>query len=162
MTATKTNFGISTAIPNFTLAGLNSSSTAGRGSAVIDNTSNLFESIMVTIGVKTTGTLANDKCCYIYVYGSEDGTNYNASSAEAVGTDVAVTPDVPTNMSPPVILYCPVGAGATYRTVFDVVKVLGFIPRKWGIVLRNYTGQALDSTESNHQKTYTGIGTTIA
>jgi hypothetical protein len=119
---------------------------------------------MVTIGVKVSASaLANDKCCYIYVYGSEDGTNYNASSVEAVGTDIAVTPDVPSNMSGPVILACPAAAsGAVYRVVFDVVKVLGFIPRKWGLVLRNYTGQALDATEANHQKTYTGVGTTIS
>ena len=127
----------------------------------VDNTANLYESIIATVGVKTSATaLANDKGVYVYVYGSEDGTNYNASGAEAVGTDAAVTLDSTTNMVLAGFINCPT-TSQTYRIIFDVIQVLGFVPRKWGIVVRNYTGQALDSTEGNHQKTFTGVGRTI-
>jgi hypothetical protein len=160
MADTKAKFGTSTAI-TCTLASLASSATAGRGCLAVDNTTTAFESIPCTVGVKTSASaLANDKGVYVYAFGSEDGTNYNASSAEAVGTDAAVTLDAPINM-PYVFLATP-AVSTTYRIVFDVVQVLGFIPRKWGIVVRNYTGQNLDSTEGNHQKTFTGVGRTIA
>lgn len=162
MAVTTITYGASTSI-TCTLASLASSATAGRGCAVVDNTTNKFDDALLTIAVKTSASaLANDKACYIYLYGSEDGTVYNASSAESVGTDAAVTPDSPGNMRGPYILNCP-ASSTTYRTVISVASAFGGImPRKWGFVLRNYTGQALDSTEANHQKTYTGVTETIA
>lgn len=114
---------------------------------------------MLTIAVKTSASaLANDKACYVYIYGSEDGTVYNGSSAEAEGTDAAVTLDSPSNLKGPFVINCP-ASSTTYRLVIGSVAAVfgGVLPRKWGFVLQNFTGQALDSTEGNHQKTYTGI-----
>ena len=162
MASVKVAYGTSTAI-TCTLASLASSSSAGRGCAAVDNTSNLFDDALVTVAVKTSSSaLANDKACYIYVYGSEDATNYNGSSAEAEGTDAAVTLDSPTNLLGPVVLACP-ATSTTYKTVFAIAQFFGGnMPRKWGVVVQNYTGQALDSTEGNHQKTYTGVTYTVA
>lgn len=152
-------YGTSTSI-TCTLASLASSATAARGCTAIDNTSNLFQDVDVTLAVKTSSSaLANDKACYAYFFASEDGTNYGASSAEGVGTDGAVTLDSPTNMKGPVTISCP-AISVTYKTVVRLSSLFGFLmPRKWGFVLRNYTGQNLDSSEGNHQKTYTGIQT---
>jgi hypothetical protein len=36
----------------------------------------------------------------------------------------------------------------------------GIMPRKWGFVIQNFTGQVLDATEGNHQKTYSGVSYT--
>lgn len=155
-TTDKILYGTSTAI-TCTFASLASSATAGQGCAAVDNSTNLFDDALLTIGVKTAGTQGSDNACYIYLFGSEDGTVYNASSAEAVGTNAAVTLDSITNLKGPFVLSCPVTA-TTYRTVISVASAFGgVLPRKWGFVLRNYTGAALDSTEANHQKTYTGI-----
>lgn len=155
-------YNTSTAI-TCTLASLASSATAGRSCAAVDNTANLYVDALVTVAVKTSASaLANDKACYIYVYGSEDATAYNGSSAEAEGTDVAVTFDSPTNLKGPIVLSCP-AVSTTYKTVFSVAQFFGGnLPRKWGFVLQNYTGQALDATEGSHQKTYTGIQYTNA
>lgn len=162
MTTDKLAYGSSTAI-TCTLASLASSSSAGRGSAAVDNSSNLFDDALVTVSIKTSASaLANDKACYIYVYGSEDGTLYSGSSAEAEGSDAAVTLDSPTNLKGPIVLACPASA-TTYRQVFSVAQFFGgVLPKKWGLVVQNYTGQALDATEGNHQKTYTGITWTNA
>ena len=151
-------YGTSTAI-TCTLASLASSSTAGRSCVAVDNTTNKYDDAMVTIAVKTSASaLANDKACYVYVFGSEDGTVYLGSSAEAEGTDIAVTFDVPTNLKLAATISCP-ASSVTYRAVIGSIASLfgGVMPRKWGFVLQNYTGQALDATEGNHQKTYTGI-----
>ena len=162
-TTDKIAYATSTAI-TCTLASLASSATAGRGSAAVDNTSNLYDDAMLTIAVKTSASaLANDKACYVYLYGSEDGTVYTGSSAEAEGTDAAVTLDAPTNLRGPYVLVCP-ASSVTYRLVIGSVAGAfgGVLPRKWGFVLQNYTGQALDSTEGNHQKTYSGVTYTNA
>lgn len=156
-TTDKIAYGSSTAI-TCTFASLASSSSAGRGSAAVDNSSNLFDDALVTVAVKTSASaLANDKAVYVYVYGSEDGSVYNGSSAEAEGTDAAVTLDSPTNLRGPIVIACP-ASSTTYRVVFSVAQFFGgILPKKWGLVVQNNTGQALDGTEANHQKTYTGI-----
>ena len=65
-------------------------------------------------------------------------------------------------MRGPVVVACAT-TSTTYKVVFTVAQFFGgTLPRKWGFVLRNYTGQALDSTEGNHQKTYSGITYTVA
>jgi hypothetical protein len=38
----------------------------------------------------------------------------------------------------------------------------GILPRKWGIVVRNYTGFALSATEGDMSYTYTGTYYTSA
>jgi len=154
-------YGTSTAI-TCTLASLASSSTAGRSCVAVDNGSNEFDDALLTIAVKTSASaLANDKACYIYIYGSEDGTVYGASSAEAVSTDVAVTLGVPSNMRGPFVLSCP-AVSVTYRAVIPIASFFGgVLPRKWGFVLQNYTGQNLDASEGSHQKTYTGVTYTV-
>jgi hypothetical protein len=142
-----------------TLASLASSSTAGRSCAAVSNSTNLYDDAILTVAVKTSASaLANDKACYIYPYGSGADGIYSGSSAEAEGTDVAVTFDSPTNLSGPVSLYCP-ASSVTYRRVMGAVASLwgGVMPYGWGEVLQNYTGQALDSTEGNHTKDYTGV-----
>ena len=151
-------YATSTAI-TCTLASLASSSTAGRSCVAVDNTTNKYDDAMLTVAVKTAaGALANDKACYVYIFGSEDGTVYSGSSAEAPGTDIAVTFDAPTNLKGPFAISCPASA-TTYRLVVGSIATVfgGVMPRKWGFVLENFTGQALDATEANHQKSYTGI-----
>lgn len=162
MTTDNIAYGTSTAI-TCTLASLASSATVGRGCAAVDNGTNKFDDALLTIAVKTSASaLANDKCCYIYLYGSEDTTTFDGSSAEAVGTNAGVTVDSPTNLKGPFVLSCP-ASSTTYRKVIAVASAFGGVmPVKWGFVLVNYTGQALDSTEGNHQKTYTGVTYTNA
>lgn len=154
-----------TATITSTFASLASSATAGRGSATVDNTTNLYIDASLTIGVKTSSsTLANDKACYVYLWGmTGDASTPSGSSAEAVGTDIAVTIDSPTNLKLAGVINCP-ASSQTYRLTIGSVAAYfgGIMPQKWGFVLRNYTGQALDSTEGNHLKTYSGITFTNA
>jgi hypothetical protein len=121
-----------------TLHELASSATAGRGSTAIDNSSNLYLDALVTLTVKTANAaMANDKAVYLYAYGSEDGTNYEDAFG---GSDAAHTP---LNLKLIGVLDCQT-QNVTYRGVFSVAQAFGgILPRKWGIVVRNYTGQAL-------------------
>ena len=151
----KTAFGTSTAM-TITLASLASSATAGRESTVVDNTTNKFIDALVYVQCKLqTGTPANDKAIYVYAYGSEDGTNYTDN---ATGSDAALTQRVPTNLILIGRIECPDSGALTYKGVFSVAQAFGgFLPRKWGVVVRNYTGVTLSATGGDHAVTYTGI-----
>ena len=160
-TTDKISYGTSTAItcslaPGGT--GLASSATVGRCSTAVDNTTNLFDDAIVTVSIKTgSGSMANDKAVYIYVYGSEDGTNYEEEESNSPATDGSYTINAPTIFRGPIVI--PVlTAAKIYTKVFTVANMFGGVmPRKWGIIIINFTGQALDTTEANHIKSYTGI-----
>ncbi|MGH7743852.1 MAG: hypothetical protein ACREQ5_03415 [Candidatus Dormibacteria bacterium] len=141
-----------------TIGGLAASATVGRSSAAIDNTSNLYDDALVTVQIKTgTGAPGGDKAVYVFVYGSEDGTNYEQEESNSPASDAGYTINSPTIFkqaaSLPVLT-----AAKTYLKVFTVAKFFGgVLPRKWGIIVVNNAGQALDATEGNHLKQYTGI-----
>jgi hypothetical protein len=150
-------FGTSTGL-TITLNSLASSATAGRESTVVDNSSTLYVDALVTVIVDlAAGAPANDQAVYVYAYGSEDGTNYTDN---ATGTDAAITLRTPTNLRLIGIINTPVD-GAVYPQVFTVAHVFGgVLPRKWGIVVRNYSGQAFAG--SGNSASYSGVYANVA
>ena len=144
----KIAYGASTAI-TITLNGLASSAAEGRESTAIDNTINKSLDVLVAVTLKAAdAALANDKAAYVYAYGSEDGNNY---SDLATGLDAAHTPKVS-----PLIKIIPLEQNVSQRVIFAIAQAFGGVmPRKWGIVVRNYSGQAL--TAAGNSVSYTGI-----
>jgi hypothetical protein len=160
MASIKTEYGTSTAL-TMTLASLGSHATDGWESAVVDNTSDKFIDALVQVKVKTSASaLADDKAVYVYAYGSEDGSTY---TDPATGSSAAISLAVPTNMRLIGVIPCP-AVSTTYESQPMSVAAAfgGILPRKWGIVVRNYTGQALDSTEGSHSYKYSGVYYTSA
>jgi len=152
----KLAYASSTAIP-ITLASLASSATAGREGTASDNGTNLYIDALVQVKVKLqTGTPVNDKAVYIYVYGSEDGTTYTDNAS---GTDAAITLRDPPVMALLGAISCPDSGALTYESQpMSVAQAFGgILPRKWGIVVRNYTGVAFSATEGDHSAKYTGV-----
>ena len=142
-----------------TLNCLASSSTAGRGSVAVDNTTNLYDDALVEVVLKTaaTSTPANDKAGYIYVFGSADGNTYDGSSNENVGTDAAVTIDSPTNLKGPIPIVL-LNSNSTYKKSFSVAAFFGGVmPLKWGVVVQNYSGMPLTGTVTDHFVAYVGV-----
>jgi hypothetical protein len=155
----KQAFGASTAI-TITLNSLASSATAGRESTAVDNGTDKFSDALLSVSAKlAAGTPANDKAIYVYGYASEDGTNY---TDPATGADAAVTTvRVPTNLVLIGVIMAPDSGALTYKGVFSVAKAFGgVLPRKWGVVIRNYTGVAFDTT--GNSVTYSGVYHTSA
>jgi hypothetical protein len=155
-------FATSTAI-TCTLASLASSATVGRQSTVIDNSSNLYIDALVTIGIKTSASaMGSDKAVYIYVAGSEDGTNYDCDDAAIGATDASYTINNPSNLRLGAVINT-LTSSKTYFRTFSVAALFGGVmPRKWALVVVNTSNQALDSTEGNHTKSYSGITYTNA
>jgi hypothetical protein len=134
---------------------------AARQSTAVDNTSNLYLDAMVQAKFKlASGSPANQKIIYLFVYGSEDGTNYTDN---ATGSDGALTLRVPTNMKLGDIIQTPDSGALSYVcNPFSVASCFGGVmPRKWGVVIANLTGLAFDSTGGNHYVTYTGLTQTV-
>lgn len=144
----KKAYGTSTAI-TITLTSLAHSENAGRESTAVDNGTNKFIDALVQVKVKlAAGTPSGDRAVYVYAYGSEDGTTYTDN---ATGSDADITLTDPRNMKVIGVIYCPAAGALTYESQpMSVAKAFDWsLPRKWGIVVRNHTNVALDTTGSS-------------
>ena len=160
MASTSIIYGTSTAI-TITLNSLGDSATVGRQSTVIDNTSNLYDDAEVTVILKTSGTMATPFAAFVYLFGSEDGTNYTQDDGVMGASDAAYTVNAASNLKGPFVISVPTTAKIYNAVIGSVASFFGGnMPRKWGIVVVNDSGAALDST--GNSASYTGIKTTIA
>lgn len=150
------------------LQSLASSATAGWGGGVVDNTSDLFLDVLVTITLDPANTAAaNSKAFFVYAYG---GTNTNdvgttgASSGGAAGSQGALTfPDVTANpVNLPLLGVIPyVSADVTLERTFSLAQAFGgVLPPFWGVALVNHSGAALAS--SGNTVKYRGVYATVA
>jgi hypothetical protein len=114
-----------------------------RQSTVIDNSTNKFIDALIQVTAKTAGSgTSSTGYIAVYMYMTADGgTTY---SDGATGSDGSITLTVPPNMRLIGILNC-VANSATYKGVFQVAAG-GQLPEKWGIVIENKTGGALDAS----------------
>lgn len=140
-----------------TIASLANASS--RESTVIDNGTTLFLDVKIALKIKTnaSGTSTTGRVD-VFAYGTADGTNY---SGGATGTDAAFT----ANLDQLVYLgSVPAVANATtYTALFSLSRGFGHggIPAKWGIVIQNNSGAALDATGGNHSAVYQGVYATV-
>lgn len=137
-----------------TLASLANASM--RQSAEVSNTSNKFTDAAIA-GKITTGTSpTNNNTITVFAYGG-DGTN---RSGGASGSDAAYTP-AGEDAQLKVLLVIPVTATSNQTYEFYVGGLAqyfgGVLPEKWGVVVSNDSGVALNSTAGNHEIYYQGI-----
>jgi len=130
-----------------------------RQSTAVDNSTNLFMDALVSVKVKTgaSGGDAGD-VIKVYAYGSVDGgTTY---SGECTGTDGSIS----TNRNLSLLYVIKANAATTtfYSPPLSVASAFGgTLPQKWGIVVENSTGAALDGTGGNHSVQYQGVYATV-
>lgn len=137
------------------LAGL-AANSARQGIAIDNSTTRYIDAMMYFAIQLQTGTPAGDRSLLFWFYGSEDGTNFGDN---ATGSDAPITLRSPNNFRGPFATFTPDAGGLVYRTYIPSVASFfgGNMPRRWGVVIENRTGIALNLTESNHIKTWTGI-----
>ncbi|MCZ2077901.1 MAG: hypothetical protein LC130_23220 [Bryobacterales bacterium] len=152
MTTLAASYGTSTAF-TITLNSLAASASAGRESTAIDNTSNLYVDALVSVWL-TLAAGTPSLGIYVYVYGSEDGTNYPDA---ITGSDAAYTLKSPTNLTLLKPIWTATSGGLLWRmNPMGIAWAFGgILPRKWGIVVLNNTSRAAAS--SGNGATYTGI-----
>lgn len=143
----KAAYGAEQTMTTTNLQALASSATAGWQSAVVDNTSDLFEDALVQVVLDFENTApANDKQVYVYAYAGLNTTYTNP----ATGSEGTITlPSIASNAQNlrliGTIPYTTQGEVAE-SYVFSVASGFGFLPPKWGIVIMNYSGAALASS----------------
>ena len=134
-------------------------SGSSRESTAVVNTANLFMDVKLQVKIKTNaaGTSATGAVNVFAYATADDGTTY---SGGATGTDAAYT----ANKDQLIFLgSIPAVANATtYVGLFSLARAFGYggIPAKWGIVVDNQSGAALDASVG--AAVYQGINATVA
>jgi len=143
---TKTNVTI-------TLASLADSS--GRQSDSVSNNTNKFSDVLVSGFITTGATPAADSTFGIYAFGSANGGL--VFSDGATGTNGAWT----NGDNARLLALIQTDNSATTAYEFGPYSIAaafgGHMPTDWGIGIENTTGDALDSTGSNHEIHFVGI-----
>lgn len=145
---------------------LASSATAGRESAIVDNTSDRYDSIDLHIKVKTgAGTPGVDGVLYVWAYrtilnvAGDTELLPSGVSGSATANDATITAEEDKLYFVGAIKLP--AASSTYAKVFNLAPVFGGImPRKWGIVVRNYSNLVLSATEADCSAVYYGTNIT--
>jgi len=136
-----------------TLASLADSS--GRQSTGVDNSTTKYVDVLVSGFITTGAAPTTDSTFSIYAFGSANaGGTY---SDGATGTDGAWT----NGDNAKLIAVIQTDNSATTAYEFGPYSIAapfgGHVPEFWGIGIENNTGDALDSTGSNHEIHYVGI-----
>jgi hypothetical protein len=156
-------YGTATAI-TCTLASLAASATAGRESAAVDNTSNLYVDYMLGGKITVGTTPTNNTQVEVWINGSYDGTTWAGGAA---GSDAALTPVQQAKSYMRLGAILPVTAttsNVTHAFVIGSIANLfgGVCPIKWSVFVLNNSGVALNATAGNHELKYQGIQYTSA
>jgi hypothetical protein len=153
----KLAFGTVTAMTVTNLNSLASSATAGWQSAVVDNTSDLYEDAHVQVVVDMANTSpANDKTLYVFAYAGLE-TTYTDPASGSEGT-ITLTNITTTGQNLKLIgtLAYETADMVIESAVFSVAAAFGgILPRKWGLVIINYTGAAIAG--SGNTVKWTGV-----
>lgn len=133
-----------------------SNAGAGRQSTLVDNTTNLYLSAIVSVSLKMGTTPTANTLSYVYLIRSNnDGTPLIDDGAGA--SDAALTV---VNASLLGVLLCPSATtGAQITKNFDT-SPLGPLGPKWGICVINSTQVALSA--SGHTASFIGRTQTVA
>jgi hypothetical protein len=144
----KDKFGTSTAL-TVTLASL--ANSAGRQSTLVDNTTSRYQDLLLLVNIKTANTPTPNSIAEVYLIRSDnDGTEHRDDGAGT--SDAALTP-LNAQLVGALRSSGAPGTGETLKGSFLVHRP----GPEWGVVVFNRTGQALDSTGSNHWVRYIGL-----
>lgn len=146
----KDKFSTSTAL-TITVASLADGS--GRQSTLIDNGTARYQDLLIYVKLKT-GTTAptGNSACEIYLLrGDKDATTDHISDGGGT-TDAAITP-----LNAPLIGVVRVKSSPAAGDVLYGEFLVHRPGPKWGIAVKNNTGQTLDATGTNHWVRYIGL-----
>lgn len=126
--------------------GLAASTTVGRASTVIDNSTNLDEDALIGGVFQTAaGSPSSSKSVSVYVYSEVDATPHYTDGVS--GSDAGFTRTDPPNLILLGVVNLIAGATNYYFGQWSVAQAFGgTLPSAWGVVVCNDTGLALGGT----------------
>jgi hypothetical protein len=128
------------------LHSLASSATTAWASAIIDNTSDLYEDALVQVVLDFANTApANDACAYVFAYGGiESGVYSNpVSGSEGTVTLTTIVSNPQAFRQIGIIPYTTQNEVAESQPMSVAGAFGGVLAPYWGIVVVNYSGAAL-------------------
>lgn len=140
----KSSYGTSNQAITCTITSL--ANNGQRGSASIDNTTNLFLDALVHVKVKSNASgTGSTGSVNVYAYGTADGgTTYSDS---VTGTDAGQTLTSPPNLRLIGVINVVANATTYNGGPFSVAQAFGgILPDHWGIVIENKTSATLDAS----------------
>lgn len=152
---------------SITLASLATSATlvAGRQSAVVDNSSNLYLDAILS-GQITTGTSPTGGRIEVWAWGllkqASSAETYPVAGASALGaSDAAATFDVEQKRALALASVIAVNTTSDRAYAVNPVSVAslfgGALPMFWGVFVTHSTGVNLNATAGNHWLHYLGV-----
>lgn len=140
-----------------TLTAASLANGAYRQSAVIDNSSNLYMNAQVSGSIQTGTNPTAGTLITLFAYANINDTLYTAGCS---GSDAAYTADGEELLLRP-LMSVRVDATSDQDYLFGPVPVApafgGDMPKKWGLVLLNSTGVALNATGTNNFFNFYGV-----
>lgn len=143
-----------------TLASLASDTTLlqGRESTAVDNGTNIYPDVHVCGRITVSGTVAPTagNQIEVWAYGSiDDSPNSVVYPGGVTGSDAAITFTNAGKKRAALRLVAKMTVTAVTGIAYDfaevsIARLFNGMPRHWGIVVINGTGQALHVTASNH------------
>lgn len=131
---------------------------AARESNVVDNSSNLFLDALVMLKTKTGASGVNAAgTILVYAWGTVDPATPLYPDT-VTGSDAAITLTSPPNVRLIGVVNAVANATVYKGGPFSVAQAFGGnLPTKWGIIIVNNTGAALDINAASHLMEYQGI-----
>jgi len=151
----KTKYGTSNQTITLTIASLGNGSA--RESTVVDNSTLVCLDALVQLKVKSNASgTSSTGVVNVYAYSSSDGgTTYTEN---ATGSDAAITLTTPTNAVQVGIVNVVANATTYKSSPFSIAQAFGgILPQRWGIIIENKSGAALDATGGSHAAFYQGV-----
>lgn len=148
----KAKFGTSNQALTLTIASL--ANNSARQSTAVDNSSNVALDALVQLKIKSAASSTSSTgVVNVYAFGTADGGSTYTEGAGA--SDAAITLTSPTNLRLIGTINVVANSTTYYGGPLSVAAAFGgVLPEKWGIVIENKTGAALDSTAGNHAAFY--------
>jgi hypothetical protein len=140
-----------TALTVTNLHSLASAATTAWRSAAIDNSSDAYLDAMVQVALNFANTApGSDKCAYIYGWSGSDAT-YPSNITGSEGT--VTIPTIATNPTGWRLLHVLPYTTQNETAVSPFFAVGwafgGYLPRKWGLAIVNFSGAALEASGSS-------------
>lgn len=145
------------------LAGL--ASTAYWGSAAVDNSTSGYLDVHVGGKILINAAIASNGYIELYAYGSYDGTtvtsglnNVSLPGVITWGTNTSVLGYQDLRLLGVASVEATDDGDMVEFGAFSIAQAFGgFVPKKWGIAVKNSTGAAFDATGTGNEIAYTGV-----
>jgi hypothetical protein len=133
---------------------------ARRASAAIDNGEQRFIDALVQLKIKSGASVGGTPVVNVYAYGAIEPTEVGYSGDPS--GSVSAYNGTFLNCHSLGVLTVIAAATAYTSKVFSIAALFGGrMPDKWGIIIENKTGNALDATAASHKCGYRGLWTEV-